>query len=247
VNLNSNLRAAVAWIPSELRELDAADTVESDILAMSADSIVYKAMRALYILCQAPTASSSTSGTVVLDANWFGLRALDEDNDAVVLFAEADATTRYDNYWVHADINGTPTVGTACPGSEPSLSVNLSNVDPANSLNTDVQTGAPLRTYQVMKLKAYQDTGGDWWLGQQSRNASGSWGAIQPVLGPLAPNGLQFAYYDQAGAVTSVAANVARIQVTVVGKTAVAVSKGGGASKGYLLDTLVTQVALRNN
>lgn len=248
VNLNSNLRAAVAWIPSELRELNAADGIESDILAMSADSIVYKAMRALYVVCDTPTEGSATTGTVVLSTDpWFGLQALDDNNDAVVLFAEANPTIRTDNYWVHADISGTPTVGTACPGSGASLTVDLYNVNPANSLDANVQTGAPLRTYQVMKLKAYQDTRGDWWLGRQSRNAAGSWATIQPVLGPLAPNGLQFAYFDQLGAVEAVAANVARIEITVIGKTAVPVSRGGGASRDYLLDTLVTQVALRNN
>ncbi|MFQ6045147.1 MAG: PilW family protein [Gemmatimonadales bacterium] len=248
VDLNSNLRAAVALLPSELRELDAADAIESDILAMGADSIVYKAMRALYVLCQPPTPGTATTGTVVLATDpWFGLRELDAATDAVVLFAEADPSTRTDNYWVHAQIGGAPTKGGGCPGGDSSLTVQLWDVNPANSLNADVQTGAPLRTYQVMKLRSYTDARGDWWLGQQTRDASGSWGSLEPVLGPLAPNGLQFAYYDEIGAVTTVPANVARVQITVIGITSAPVSRGGGAGRGYILDTLVAQVALRNN
>ena len=49
--VNDNLRSAVAIVTSELRELDAADAVGSDIVNMAEDSITYRAMRGARWIC----------------------------------------------------------------------------------------------------------------------------------------------------------------------------------------------------
>lgn len=247
VDLNSNLRAAVAILPTELRELNSNDPLGSDILGMGRDSIVYKAMRSLYTVCQNAVQATSTSGAVTLSATWFGIRPLDTSRDAVMLYYEGNPSTSVDNRWVHADVTGTPTIGTLCPTAmgPSSMTLNLTNVNPPNAL-LGVSEGAPFRGFERVKLKRYQDARGDSWVGLQRYSyGSSSWGSLEPVLGPVASDGLQFAYFDSTGTVTADSSLVSRIQITVIGRTPGIVQKKGGA--GHLYDTLVTEVALRNN
>lgn len=242
--LNQNLRAAVALLAAELRELAATDTIAGDIVAMSSSSLVYRAMRSLYVLCQAPAPATATSGTVVLAADRRGLRPIHTDDDGVLLFAEADPASGTDDYWIHARPTGPVAAGTACPGARPSLTVALTDVTPPGGL-AQVAAGAPLRSYQLTKLRAYRDSRGDWWLGAESYSYSTGWAVVQPVLGPLEPNGLEFAYFDSGDAATTAPGDVARIRVTVIGRTRQPLWTASGPA--YERDTLMAEIALRNN
>ncbi|MGD2136174.1 MAG: prepilin-type N-terminal cleavage/methylation domain-containing protein [Gemmatimonadales bacterium] len=245
VDLNATIRAAVAILPSELREASATDTMESDILALSASSITFKAMRNLYVLCQTPS-SGGTNGDIVAwaaDAATFGLRDVDADRDSMVVFAEADPSTRSDNYWLHANVRGV-TYGTACPGGAASATIRLSGISPSGALD-DVVAGAPARGYQVIQVLTYTDARGDLWLGRREHTKTG-WSTTQPLLGPLAASGLQFTYYDENGVVTTTPADLARVEIMVIGSTTRAVRASDGTTR-YVVDTLTTQVALRNN
>lgn len=247
VDLNATIRAAVAILPAELKEVSATDPMESDITAMTASSITFKAMRSLYVLCQPPSAAGPTSGDLIAwgaDAATYGLRAANGPLDSVVVFAEVDPSTRTDNYWVHADLRGV-TYGTACPGGATSATLRLAGVAPADALD-DVSTGAPVRAYQVIQVLTYTDARGDLWLGRREFAKTGGWSATQPLLGPLAASGLQFLYYDSDGNVTATPANVARIEIMVIGSTTRPVRASDGSTR-YVVDTLTTQVALRNN
>lgn len=243
--LNNSTRATVAILPAELRELNAADTLESDILEMTATSVAFKAMRGLFFVCQQPT-GSGPNGTVVL---WrspvYGLRTdIDENRDSVLIFAEGDASTRTDNYWLHANVNGAPTTGTACPGGAASITLTLNGAEPGGSMG-DIGLGAPLRTYEVVRLSTYTDGLGDLWLGGQRYTKGAGYGTIQPLLGPLAASGLQLTYLDQFGVTTTDEEEVAQIGVVVIGQTAAPIQTPGGLVRG--VDTLITAVALRNN
>ena len=244
--LNNSTRATVAILPAELRELNAADTLESDILEMTATSVAFKAMRGLFFVCQQPT-GAGPNGTVVLWRNpVYGLRTdIDETRDSVLIFAEGDASTRTDNYWIHANVNGAPATGTACPGGGASITLTLNRAEPGGSMG-DIGLGAPLRTYEVVRLSTYTDGLGDLWLGGQRYTKGGpGYGTIQPLLGPLAASGLQLTYLDQFGATTAIAAQVAQIGVVVIGQTAAPIQTPGGLVRA--VDTLITSVALRNN
>lgn len=230
VALHDNLRAAAGVLPAELRQLDAGDSIESDILVMGRDSLVYKAMRAVYTVCARPVVASPTGGNIVVRAEpWFGLRPLDSERDGVLLY-----TTR--GRWLHAQPAGSPAPGTACPGPSPSLAIRLQAVTPRGFLDS-VELGAPLRTYEIVKLRAYRGGGGEWWLGVQSRRRTGRWSSTEPVLGPLAGAGLALAFFDAAGTETADRTRVARIRIALVMR----------GPKADASDTLVTEVALRGN
>ena len=243
-DLNANLRTVVSLLPTELWELNAGDAIASDILVMSADSIAYKAARSMYTLCSPPTVSTPTSGTVVLGNRWYGVRPFDGKRDGVMLFAEGDRATRLDNVWVHAEPSGTASAATCADGSA-GITFSLKNIAPAGWLAA-VDSGAPLRVYEVMKVKTYTDAYGDYWVGTQRLSLPLGWAGLEPVLGPIAASGLQFEYFDNTGLVTADPTQVARIRITVIGRTHQAVSTAGGQNE-HVVDTLVTQVALRNN
>lgn len=245
VDLNSNLRAAVAILPTEFRDLNAGDGVESDIYSMAAGEIAYKAQRALYIVCAVSNIDiPNNKGTIMFRTDqWFGIRPIDPSRDGLMLFAEGDPDTREDNMWIHAVPGaGGLSLPLACPDLGPSASLDVKSIRPAGAL-VNVSAGAPLRAYEVMKVLAYADTYGDYWVGrQQCVYGTSNCGSTQPVLGPIAPNGLQFTYYDAGGIETADPTQVARIAIMVIGKT-----RAPTGSRGYILDTLVTHVALRNN
>ena len=96
----------------------------------------------------------------------------------------------------------------------------------------------------MIRIAAYTDGRGDQWLGAQLHSA-GAWGAIEPILGPLAASGLQLTYFNAAGAPTTFVDSVARIGLVVIGQTSIPVRGTGGIRRA--VDTLITAVALRNN
>lgn len=244
VELQGNVRSAVAMLPSELLELNAGDTVDSDVITLGDTLISYKAMRTLFFICQPPV-NGGPVGSVTLWRNpSYGLRGIDEARDSVLIFAEANPSTRADNFWVHANVTGSITLGTACPMGAPSITVILDNVYPAGGLGA-VQVGSPFRSFELVQLFTYPDVNGDSWLGTRVFTKGSGWGAVQPVLGPIASKGLQFAYFDDTGAATTSRGEVARVGIQVVGRTRDPVHASGTLQ--YVVDTLTTQVALRNN
>lgn len=245
VDLNATIRAAVALLPSELKEADATDALESDILGIWADSISFKAMRALYVLCQTPPTGTTTSGNIVAyRSTAFGIRGVDAGSDSMLVFSEGSPYLRADNTWLHANVSGV-SYGSACPGSAASVTFALTGIEPSGGLN-NVTASAPVRAYEVIKIVTYTDALGDLWLGRREYQKGSGWSSTQPLLGPLAASGLQFTYYDSSGNVTATPANVARIEVRVIGQTSRTVRASDGTIR-YVVDTLTTQVALRNN
>lgn len=240
VEMNGNVRGAISVIQSELRELNAGDSLGSDILSMSATQITYKAMRNLYFLCDDPDIGSNRVS--MFPSPSYGLRAPSVSTDSVVIYADNDTTTRTDDRWIHAKVRSTDT-GTRCPGGAASFDMVIQGIS-VPGLGA-VWAGAPLRTFEVVQMLLYS-SGGASWLGTRLYSG-GSWGSIEPILGPLkASTGIQFTYYDSGGAVTGAAANVARIKIVVNGQTSEKVRSLGGGLEYAEVD-LETHVALRNN
>jgi prepilin-type N-terminal cleavage/methylation domain-containing protein len=237
IELNDNMRTAISILPGELRELDASDQLGSDIIAMSDSAITYKVMRSLYLVC------ANASGTdIYLDTARVGLRGLDADYDSLLVFADSNTGRAGDDRWIHANVQSIST-GNNCPGSRPSIRVRLS----VNIATSDtVLAGSPVRGFEVVESRSYVDASSNLWLGQRRWSKSGGWGQIQPIVGPLQAGGLQFTYLDANGAVTTNQAAVTRIAITVRGRTAEPVQLSTGGI-GYLVDSMVTHVALRNN
>lgn len=238
VGVNQAARAGAALLPLELRELNAGDPVGSDIIAMAANEMTYKAMRNLYVLCQPPDVANLQ--LVVSPSSYYGLRPLDVSRDSLLVFAEGDSTTRADDQWVHADVTFMES-GNDCPGGTASLTITTAGVSVLDLLLGAVQNGAPVRGFEVARLQLYQQDGEYWLGGQIYQKALGSWGPLQPIVGPMTDAGLALAYYDAAGNTATAAADVARIGITVASRSNIPI-RGE-----YLVEDLVTTVALRNN
>lgn len=242
-DLNETLRGATSMLPMELREVNAADTMGSDITSMTANAITYKAMRTLYFACNNPVDGGSTGSIDLWRTPFFGNRYPDPTRDSVVLFAEADPTTRMDNFWVHANVSAV-SYGSLCPGTQPSVTVTLSNVYPVGGLGK-ATAGTPVRGYEMLQLLTYQDARGDAWLGVRQLLKATGWTTTQPLLGPLAGRGVRFTYLDTAGVVTTQPTSVARIGIMVPGMTLEPVRSAGRLQR--VIDSLSTTVAVRNN
>jgi hypothetical protein len=189
VQLQANLRAALAMVPPELVELNTADTLDSDLITLGDTLVSYKAMR----------------------------RQLDGARDSLFLYAEPDSAARATDFWAHANVVGV-TSGTDCPSGQPSYSVILDGIRPSGALGL-VRVGAPARGYELVQLTSYRDSYGDWWFGMRQFNKGSGWGRIQPILGPVVRGGLRFAYLNGAGARTAEPSDVASIAMTVVGRS----------------------------
>jgi len=103
--------------------------------------------------------------------------------------------------------------------------------------------GAPVRGYEKVTYKLYQPAGVTlWYIGFRPAGQT-----MQPLIGPILPNGLTFSYFDANGNATAVRTQVARIDITVRARTTSAVRGGGTAAAAVVVDSVTTSVALRNN
>ncbi|MGH7607863.1 MAG: hypothetical protein ACREME_11040, partial [Gemmatimonadales bacterium] len=83
-----------------------------------------------------------------------------------------------------------------------------------------------------------------WYLGLEAPLGSG----IEPIVGPLSgTDGLQFTYFNRAGAPTALADSVALVDIKVRGRTPAPVQRATGGPLMIPVDSLVTRAALRNN
>lgn len=244
IAVNDNLRSAVAILTSELRELDAADPLGSDIIDMSATSITYRGMRGLRWVCLGPTVGTM----LAVDTTRLGLRSVDATYDSVLIYADSNLNLTSDDHWYHADVTSNPAAANDCAGGSRRINFAI-NLGGRTTLvaQDDVVAGAPVRVFEIARMMSYLDVSGATWLGMQRYNKSSGWTTLQPVVGPLQTGGLAFTYYDANGDVTANRAQVARVQITVIARTSDKVLRKTSGGVDYLVDTLVTQVALRNN
>jgi len=242
IDLQQNIRAAVTILPAEFRVLNASD---GDIYAMGPDSIKIRAMRVFAVVCDTPVLGGALGGrgVTVRNALTFGSRAFNSATDSLLIYYEGNAGTRNDDGWVSGDLTATlaaPCVGDLRPGTK--LTTNLKPfLLPKQNLPGAIPLGAPVWAFEVDTYRVYQAADGQWYLGL--RNAGG----LQPLVGPLiGANGMTLSYFDAAGAVTAVPANVAQIEIRVRGQTAQPVRLADGRQMNQV-DSIVTRVALRNN
>lgn len=247
LDIQQNIRAVAQILPGELRELDAGD---GDILEMSDTAITFKAMRGFAVTC-AP--ASAGAGTVTISTSQtFGYRAIDATRDSMLVFRDGNTQLTSDDRWLRAPIaasaSATCTDGSA--GTRYTLTGmvgGISQLGPSGATGDQgVSVGSPVRTFEVVNYRLYNDGTGTWWLGVRSYTG-GAWAATSPIAGPLRPNdGISFEYRTAADAVTATTTAVARIRLTVRGQSRTAINIPGRRA-GYFQDSLTTRIALRNN
>jgi len=248
LDVQQNIRAVAQILPGELRGLDPDG---GDIIAMSDTAITIKAMRGFSVLCTTPTAADVTARQITIrNALTSGYRAMDATRDNVLIFREGNPQLSSDDRWLPAPIAASTSVN--CADGSAGTRLTLTGMVNGDSLGVKatvgdqgVLLGAPLRTFEVVNYRLYNDGTGTWWLGIRTF-ASGAWSATSPIAGPLRPNdGLVFEYRDANQNLTATTTAVRQIRITVRGRSTQPINVPGRVA-GYFQDSIVARVALRN-
>jgi prepilin-type N-terminal cleavage/methylation domain-containing protein len=251
VDVQQNLRTAMAILPADFRQLDAAD---GDIKAMNATSITIRAMRQVGIVCTSmaglPAGIPGTKTITVRRPLYSGrdfLAPTGANYDSVFVWNEGAPGSRTDDGWWPGRVTAAPNLNCTdgTPGQQLSL---LLQAPPAPQVNvaTSIPLGAPVRGFETVTYTLAQAADTRWYLNMTTNNGSGT-SATQPIIGPLiGNNGIAFTYWDAAGAVTAVPANVRQIGITIRGQSVRTVHRPGPAI-GRIDDSVSTRITLRNN
>ena len=245
IDLQQNIRAAVTILPAEFRELDAYD---GDILAMGPNSISIRAFRVLGFICNAPNLPLLPlvgQQITVRNSLLFGSRGFIAGSDQVMVYYEGDDGVRADDAWT-APTQLTALASQNCPDGAPGTRLTLLNLTltplPVPLVINGLTRGSPVRAFEPITYRLWQGPDLRNYIGLS--NASG----IQPLVGPILTNGLNFAYYDSTGAVTATPSLVSSIGITVRAETVQPVQvSAGSTTRAIAVDSITTRVALRNN
>lgn len=225
--MQGTLRTGLQLLQGELVELSALD-----ITTMANDKIGYRAMRGLGETCEV-----TTSAVKLRRSTYGGLRNPTADRDGLWLFLDGDSTRTNDDHWTSFPMSA---VGVStCPDGSDAwlLTVPLAAADSAQA-----GVPGPARTFEEMEVGQIQEDGLEW-LGIRSIRFGET--SLVPVSGPVAWNGVRFAYRDLNDVTTANPSEVATIVVTLRGVTErpVGVNSGGPISK---TDSLTLRIRLRN-
>ncbi len=234
--MQANIRAGMGLVTSELRELSVSAT-QSDIQSLTATNITYRGMRGLGFVCDVNAAFIR-----IPVATFSGYRDPIASRDRVMLFVENDPDIATDDGWLERTISGVTAENCSTGGAGWRLDFGTSLPTSPDTLSM-ITVGSPARTFELMEIGVLVQ-GGETWLG--GRSISGGQ-TFQPVLGPLAPNGVQFTYRTGGGAAGATALTVRAIQLTLTGITDHIVMAGAGGTPGTRdTEQLVTTIQLRN-
>jgi type II secretory pathway pseudopilin PulG len=245
VDVHQNMRTAAAMLPSELRQLNA---VDGDIKAMSATSITIRAMRQVGIVCTIPVMGATLTGrTLRLRRPLYSSPRDFAVGDSLYVWNEGDPYTRLDDGWLPGRVTAIGTLACTDGTNGHSLTVDFVSpvLVPQVNVVGGVPLGAPVRGFETVTYSLVQAADTRWYVNLTTTNGSGTTGPT-PIIGPLTGNtGLAFTYYNSAGAVTALPAQVAQIGITLREQSVRKVHRAGGV--GFTTDSLTTRVTLRNN
>jgi hypothetical protein len=241
VDMQQNLRDAAVILPSELRELDAAD---GDIIAMSDSTLTVRSMRQVGLACSPPVLGGA------LTTRTFTVRTLRSSaaafavNDSVLFYYEGNWNVKTDDGWLLGKVtvlNGVVN----CPDGKPGIGL-TADLAPivAPFVNTAgfIPSNAPVRGFQPVKYSKHLAPDGKYYLAMSING-----GTTYPVVGPLdGSTGLVFSYQTATGAATTDRLAVRQIGIAMRLQTPKDIQTGVGVS-GPAKDSLNLAVALRNN
>jgi prepilin-type N-terminal cleavage/methylation domain-containing protein len=222
-DLGDNLRAGVEILTADLWGVDARD---GDLLAIGADSVRLRAERQFGVVC-----GTESTSLLLWKSLTFGIRDL-APGDSILVYAGPDSL------WTAGAVVSGP-VDVSCPDSTPGERVGVALSGPSGPSGPSLVAGTPVRGYEVVTYRSYRAADGAYYLGLRDA------GALQPLVGPLAPAGLLLTFFDSVGAVTGSARDVSAIGIRLRAWSAEPVSRRGVTA--VLDDSVVSLVTLRNN
>ncbi len=235
MGVQQSTRAAAHYMTHILRELDAG---EGDIAVADPTGLEIRSMRWAGVLCSVPAVLPGNVITIRNDL-LFGLRNPDAALDSILLFFEGDPADRADDAWLAGGVVAT-TPQNCDDGAGAGLALSIA-LDGGSCGLAGVTAGSPIRGFQQEEFSLYVD-GTDRWLGQRAAGRLGIWTAVRPLIGPLTTDGLAFQYFTATGGVPTANTEIASIGLTVRGRSVDPLSR-----TGYLLDSIITRITLRNN
>ncbi len=239
--MQGTLRTGLQLAVTELQELSpnpSATGGGTDITAVTASSITYRAMRAMSVTCEDPT--STTVKIRASGPTYSAYRAPQATRD-VLLILEHDADPAVGDEWRTVAI--TAVAPGTCPDGDPAWTLTLAN-DPL--VGAIAVFPATVRIYETMRLGLVTQDGRDW-LGLES--VSGGV-AMTPLAGPVIPGGtgVQFAYRDDNNAdAMGTPTAIRSIILTLRGQSDRPGNTGVGSTTALLTDSVVTRIQLRNS
>ncbi len=167
VDLQSNVRSGALIVPAELRELSTysgGTDDQNDVVTttLSANDIIYRAMRGIGFLCQTPTATEIR----LLRDSYSGYRDPVQTRDGVYVFMDGDPDDTADDSWLRLDVTA---VSAGTCGADAAIILTVPST-PALTVVPVPPVGTPVRIYEKMQLKLYADASGKSWLGALSVN-----------------------------------------------------------------------------
>ena len=206
----------------------------SPFAAMGTNTVTLRSPQGLGVIC-------AKHPTMARYALWKTAGSIQSTADDSALVYQVDGST-----WIALRIAavGTPAAmgvaACAWPGARvPDMVVELTVTAPADP--NDIKVGAPFRDFRRVEYSEYS-LNSRWWLGRRIGGAT----AYEQLTGPLVSpslNGLQLAYYDSTGAVTTNASKVASVAVTLRTESFKKTYLKTGFD--YQRDSLTTRVAVR--
>ncbi len=252
----ADLRDLATALPTDLRGIS---SVGGDIYAMSDSSIDFRLPMGMSTACQVtaglatvtlpPASLASRSGVT----SWTMAPVA---GDSVLIYDEGAGTGLLDDVWRPYKITAAPAVG-VCPLT---TGFTATAAEQAAGVTLTLSAAVPATTPQGSSMMFFRHAHYGLFATASGKTMLGYYDcpagvcpnpiAMTPVAGPFLPyaasgSGVQFTYYDSAGAVTAVRTNVARIDVVVRAETAAPVALVGGV-RSYLRDSLAFTVSLRN-
>ena len=239
LEIQQNVRVVAEVLSDEIRGLDA---VDGDIIAMSDTAITFKAPRVFGATCLAPDVARGW--LVVRNSLTSGLRAMDPARDSVLVFRDGDPARSSDDRWLRGSLAATGSA--ACADGAAGSRLTLGGVAGGLPQLDSVGPGSPVRAFEVVRYRLYDDGGGSWWLGTQSFTG-GAWSVTSPIAGPLRPrDGLALAYAGAAGEAVSSPSAVRLVRVVVRGRSSAPIRSLGRTAAAYQ-DSAAVAVFLRNS
>lgn len=248
------VRQGLGALQSELRALSPSS---GDIYQMGATYIEYRAPVAASVVCTIdPTREIITIPPATLSqrnglTSW---ASKPQVGDTLLIYDPGTQPGMIDDKWAPYQLSAAPVGAATCPVSTTltATSAEAANgwtLTTATPLSGTIGVGSSIRVFRRARYELYQETNGNWYLGY--RECPSTCSSLTPVAGPFRSGtdasrpGLQLAYYDSTGAVTTNPKLVRRIDIVVRANSASGYGMQGRVTKQYQ-DSLAATIAVRN-
>lgn len=250
-NSMGEARNGAISLPQELREVGYDTNIttvsaSTDLIAIAAHRISFKAMRGLGITCGTPTLTEFKIRKPIIG------QRLPRGTDEFLLFLENDPNAGFDDQWLPMMVTAIDSNSTC--GSDPAMKLTLSAAPKVSSTDSMAlsqhRVGGPVRWYERVEYGPFIDgTTNQSFIGVRSISLGQT--AFSPVIGPL-PDTTHFrlTYFNAAGTVLNPAStNPLQVRSIGVGITTITErrnSLAGSTTRSRPQYPMYTRVALRN-